>query len=88
MHHIYTRLAQERQVRLAQVQATVQLLDEGASVPFIARYRKEATAGWTTSRCANSSSAWPTCARSNNGARRWRSRCSQTTCAICCWPRA
>ena len=27
-----------------QVQATVELLDDGATVPFIARYRKEATA--------------------------------------------
>ena len=29
----------------AQVQAAVDLLDEGATVPFIARYRKEATGG-------------------------------------------
>lgn len=38
-------IAQELQVREAQVQATIQLLDEGATVPFIARYRKEITGG-------------------------------------------
>jgi len=32
-------------VRQAQVQSAVELLDGGASVPFIARYRKEATEG-------------------------------------------
>ena len=37
------RIALELNVRPTQVQAAVNLLDEGASVPFIARYRKEAT---------------------------------------------
>ncbi len=37
------RIAIELGVRAAQVIATVQLLDEGATVPFIARYRKEVT---------------------------------------------
>jgi uncharacterized protein len=32
-------------VREAQVAAAIQLLDEGATVPFIARYRKEVTGG-------------------------------------------
>ena len=36
-------LAQELQVRPAQVQAAVQLIDEGNTIPFIARYRKEVT---------------------------------------------
>lgn len=39
------RLASELNVREAQVVAAVGLLDEGATVPFIARYRKEATGG-------------------------------------------
>jgi protein Tex len=39
------RIAAELQVRPEQVQKTVQLLDEGATVPFIARYRKEVTGG-------------------------------------------
>lgn len=37
------RIAEELGVRPAQVIATVALLDEGATVPFIARYRKEVT---------------------------------------------
>ena len=39
------RIAAELAVREAQVQAAVDLLDGGATVPFIARYRKEATGG-------------------------------------------
>ncbi len=38
-------ISQELAVRENQVIATVALLDEGASVPFIARYRKEVTGG-------------------------------------------
>ncbi len=41
--NINQQLAQELQIRLEQVQATVDLLDGGATVPFIARYRKEVT---------------------------------------------
>ena len=43
LNSIEERLAAELGVRPAQVVATVKLLDEGATVPFIARYRKEAT---------------------------------------------
>ena len=39
------RIAVELGVRPAQVIAAIALLDEGATVPFIARYRKEATGG-------------------------------------------
>lgn len=42
---IIEKIAQELQVKVDQVESAVKLLDEGASVPFIARYRKEATAG-------------------------------------------
>lgn len=38
-------LAQEFKLKLSQVQNTVDLLDEGNTVPFIARYRKEVTGG-------------------------------------------
>lgn len=38
-------LANELRLRSPQVEATVQLLDEGATVPFIARYRKEQSGG-------------------------------------------
>jgi uncharacterized protein len=37
------RLAQELNIKVFQIAATAQLLAEGATVPFIARYRKEAT---------------------------------------------
>ena len=38
-------IARELTVGEGQVAAAIQLLDEGASVPFIARYRKERTGG-------------------------------------------
>src|ERR1700726_4786501 len=43
MTSINRQIAQELKVREEQVAAAVVLLDEGATVPFIARYRKEAT---------------------------------------------
>ena len=42
---IINKIADELAVNPAQVQSAVALLDEGATVPFIARYRKEATQG-------------------------------------------
>lgn len=42
---IITQIAEEIRVRPAQVESAVALLDGGATVPFIARYRKEATDG-------------------------------------------
>lgn len=45
MNTIAQRIAQELSVQETQVLATIALLDEGATVPFIARYRKEATGG-------------------------------------------
>jgi uncharacterized protein len=39
------RIAEELGARPQQVSAAVQLLDEGSTVPFISRYRKEATGG-------------------------------------------
>ena len=42
---ISTRIAEELGVRTDQVDAALALLDEGNTVPFIARYRKEATGG-------------------------------------------
>jgi uncharacterized protein len=42
---INQRIAAELQVRPAQVESAVALLDDGATVPFVARYRKEATGG-------------------------------------------
>src|SRR6185369_8355572 len=45
MKSISERIAEELRVRLPQVDAAVALLDDKATVPFIARYRKEATGG-------------------------------------------
>jgi uncharacterized protein len=45
MQNILGQLATEIKIRPEQVQAAVSLLDGGATVPFIARYRKEATGG-------------------------------------------
>lgn len=42
---IAQRIADEINARLPQVEAAIALLDEKATVPFIARYRKEATGG-------------------------------------------
>ena len=40
---IITALAQELNVKKYQAEAAVKLIDEGNTIPFIARYRKEAT---------------------------------------------
>ena len=40
---IIRKLAEELQVRPGQVKAAVELIDEGNTIPFISRYRKEAT---------------------------------------------
>ncbi|MEO7106810.1 MAG: Tex family protein, partial [Rhodoferax sp.] len=45
MQKIIAQLAQEIRIRPNQVEAAVALLDGGATVPFIARYRKEVTDG-------------------------------------------
>ena len=42
---IEQRLAAELKASTGQITAAIRLLDEGATVPFIARYRKEATGG-------------------------------------------
>ncbi|RPI19543.1 MAG: hypothetical protein EHM61_28275, partial [Acidobacteria bacterium] len=43
MQTVDQRIAKELGVREEQVTAAIRLLDEGATVPFVARYRKEAT---------------------------------------------
>lgn len=40
---IIKKLAEELQIRPGQAQAAVKLIDEGNTIPFISRYRKEAT---------------------------------------------
>ncbi|MGM0767877.1 MAG: Tex family protein [Pseudomonadota bacterium] len=53
MNSISRRIADELGVREQQVNATVALLDEGATVPFIARYRKEVTGSLDDSQLRN-----------------------------------
>ncbi|MEC7120513.1 MAG: Tex family protein [Pseudomonadota bacterium] len=45
MTELAQQLASELAVRPSQIEAAIRLMDDGASVPFIARYRKEATDG-------------------------------------------
>ena len=45
MLSISQRIADELSVRESQVASAIAMLDEGSTVPFIARYRKEATGG-------------------------------------------
>ena len=42
---LIAQLAQELNLKVADVEAAVKLIDEGNTVPFIARYRKEVTGG-------------------------------------------
>ena len=42
---LIAKLAEELKLRKTDVEATVKLIDEGNTIPFIARYRKEATGG-------------------------------------------
>ncbi|BDX04574.1 Tex family protein [Planctobacterium marinum] len=42
---IFSQLSEELNISRAQINAAVELMDGGATVPFIARYRKEATQG-------------------------------------------
>ena len=45
MNSVEERLAKELGIKLGQVQNVIGLLDDGNTVPFISRYRKEATGG-------------------------------------------
>ena len=45
MEQIYNKIANELNIKYTQVENTVKLIDEGNTIPFIARYRKEVTGG-------------------------------------------
>ena len=45
MDKIIGIIAKELEVKEYQVQNTIKLIDDGNTIPFIARYRKEATGG-------------------------------------------
>ena len=40
MNKIYKKIAEELNIRESQVEATVKLIDEGNTIPFIARYKR------------------------------------------------
>ena len=45
MDKIINNIAEELKIKTSQVEATIRLIDEGNTIPFIARYRKEVTGG-------------------------------------------
>ena len=45
MEKIIKTIAEELNIKNTQVEATIKLIDEGNTIPFIARYRKEVTGG-------------------------------------------
>ncbi len=68
------RIAAELGLTPAQVAATIELLDDGNTLPFIARYRKEATGSLDEEQLrALDRPAWSGCAPWTTGGRR-------------CWP--
>ncbi len=58
---IIEKLAKEFQLKLSQVENTVQLIDDGNTIPFIARYRKRRPARCPTWSSGNCTSAWSIC---------------------------
>ena len=54
-------LAEEFHLRPQQVQNTIDLIDQGNTIPFIARYRKEMTGSLDDQLYANSRNDWNTC---------------------------
>ncbi len=45
MEHLIAPIAKELNISVNQIKSTLALLEEGNTVPFIARYRKEMTGG-------------------------------------------
>lgn len=70
MKSVSARIAEELSVGENQVAAAVQLLDEGSTVPFIARYRKEVTGSLDDAQLRTLESGSATCANSTTGAPR------------------
>ena len=53
MENIRKVIAGELQVKITQVDSAIKLIDEGKTIPFIARYRKEATGGLSDEQLRN-----------------------------------
>ena len=43
--HIFARISEDLKISTKQIQTVAGFIDEGATIPFLARYRKEATGG-------------------------------------------
>lgn len=71
-------LAEELAVQEKQIVAAVALLDEGATVPFISRYRKEVTVGSAVQMRQLEERLHVTCARWKSAARPKSSAASQS----------
>lgn len=67
---VHQKIAEKLDIRGRQVQAAVELLDGGATVPFIARYRKEVAGALDDAQLRTSRSGCASCASSTSGARR------------------
>jgi protein Tex len=67
---MFRTLATDIDAQPRQVAAAVDLLDGGATVPFVARYRKEATGGLDDTQLRNLAERLDICARWRRGARR------------------
>lgn len=70
MDAILQTLARELERSPEHVQNVATLIDEGATIPFIARYRKKLPVPWTTPSCGICSIALPTCAPWKNARRK------------------
>ena len=70
MDAMIQRLAQELERPAHQVENVVHLIDEGNTIPFIARYRKELHGSMDDSSCGSWPSAFSTCGIWRPGRRR------------------
>ena len=63
---IMKKIAEELSIRVQQVSAVISLVEEGCTIPFISRYRKENTTIWMRFRfatviiCINRITIWKT----------------------------
>ena len=69
-------LAQEFRLRPTQVENTLKLIDDGNTIPFIARYRKEMTGSLDDQVLRELSGRLAYLGSGRRGGRRWRSRAS------------
>ena len=64
-------LANQFSLQLWQTEKVIELIDEGNTIPFIARYRKEAHGSLDDQTLRGMAERWNTCAGWKSGARRY-----------------